>query len=252
MKKQPLVLLVSMLAFVYSLHAQPGGAMSGPHLYGGVAKLFGDNPVFSADVEFQTTGPNQQPMTMPGKIAFDTGKSRFEMNVIDSNGGQMSPAYAEHIKAMGMDRTVIITRPDLKITYIAYPGLSAYAETAPTDPDVSKPASAFKVKTTELGHETVEGHPCVKNKVVVTDDKGQEQEFTVWNASDLKKFPVKIETTEQGRAITMIFKNIKASKIDAAQFSPPTDYKKYDSQRTLIQQEMMKRMGVKAMPTRHP
>jgi hypothetical protein len=164
----------------------------------------------------------------------------------------MSPAYTEHIKAMGMDRTVVISRPDLKISYIVYPGLSAYAETALSDPDGSKPESAFKIETAELGHEAVEGHPCVKNKVVVTDDQGQKQEFTVWNASDLKKFPVKIETTEQGRATTIVFKNIKTSKPEAAQFSPQSDYKKYDNQRALIQQEMMKRMGIKAMPTQRP
>jgi len=40
------------------------------------------------------------------------------------------------------------------------------------------------------------GRPsCVKNKVIVTDDKGDKHESTVWNATDLKNFPVKIETT---------------------------------------------------------
>jgi hypothetical protein len=92
----------------------------------------------------------------------------------------------------------------------------------------------------------------VKNKVVITDDQGKTHESTVWNAGDLKKFPIKIEMTEDGRTTTMLFKNVKASKPDATLFDPPKSYKKYESQQALMQQEMMKRMGVTAVPPGHP
>ena len=58
-----------------------------------------------------------------------------------------------------------------------------------------------------------------------------------------KKFPVKIETTEQGQAVTMLFKDVKLSKPEANLFDPPSDLKKYDSMMSLMQQEMVKRMG---------
>ena len=157
---------------------------------------------------------------------------------------------AEHMKAMGMDRTVMISRPDTKTSYMVYPGLSAYAASPLQDPDATKPASSFKVETTELGKETVDGYDCVKNKVVVTDDQGKAHEFTTWNATDLNKFPVKIEMNEQGHELTMVFKNVKTSKPDAALFEPPADFKKYDSPQALMQQEMMKRMGT--MPPGRP
>ena len=63
------------------------------------------------------------------------------------------------------------------------------ADSAPTNGD-------YKVETTEIGKETLDGHPCVKNKYVVTDNEGVKHESTVWNATDLKNFPVKIQTTE--------------------------------------------------------
>jgi hypothetical protein len=107
----------------------------------------------------------------------------------------------------------------------------------------AKPASTFKIDMTELGKETVGGHPCVKNKAVITDDEGKTHEATVWNASDLNKFPLKIETTEEGRTTTMVFQNVKTSKPDAALFDPPADYKKYDNMQAMMQQEIMKRMG---------
>jgi hypothetical protein len=78
---------------------------------------------------------------------------------------------------------------------------------------------------------------------VVTDKEGTKHESTVWNATDLKKFPVEIQTTESGGDVTMLFKNVSLTKPAASLFDPPADFKKYDNIQQLMQQEMMKRMG---------
>ena len=250
MKKHILVLVALIATLAFPVEAQMG-RMSGPSFTGAMAKLFGDNPAFSADIEIQMDA-GQQNGSMPGKLAVDSGKSRIDMDMSGATGGQ--PGAADRMKAMGMDKIIMITRPDTKVVDTVFPGLSAYLETAIQDPDASKPDSAFKVDTTELGKETVDGHACVKNKVIVTDDQGKAHESTVWNATDMKKFPVKIETTEQGRTTTMLFKNVKLSKPDAALFEPPADCKKYDTQQALMQ-EVMKRMtggNGGAMPPAHP
>lgn len=251
MKKQTLVLLAAVITLSGSALAQPGGRMGGnPGLNAVLTKLFGDNKQFSADVEVQAAGNSpQQSMTIPGKMYFDSGKTRFEINLGDAKGSQMSPAMMQQMKTMGMEKTVAISRPDTKTSYVVYPGLNAYAETPLQDPDADKPDSAFKIDSTKLGDETVDGHACVKNKVVITDDKGEKHEMTVWNATDLKKFPVKIETDENGRNTTLSFSNVKVAKQEAALFEPPASYKKYTNQREMMQQEMMKRMGVQGM---HP
>jgi hypothetical protein len=250
---------VALLLTSISVHAQMGGrgggmggANAGPQFTGSMAKLFGDNSAFSAQLEMQMpAGRNGGAMTMPGKLAFSEGKARFEMNMSEMKGGGMPAGAAEQMKAMGMDSIVSITRPDKKVTYQIYPGLQAYAESALQDPDAGKPDSDFKVEVTELGKETIEGQACIKNKVTVTDKEGTKHESTVWNATELKKFPVKIETAERGTTITMLFKEVKLAKPDAALFDPPTDYKKYDNVMAMMQQEMMKRMGgAQGMPGR--
>jgi len=253
MKKQTLVLLAAVISLTGSALAQPGRGMGGsPGLNAVMTKLFGENKEFSADIEIDGMGAQGQSMDIPGKIYFDSGKTRFEVNLSDAKGSQMNPAMMQQMKTMGMDKTEVITRPDAKLTYLIYPGLNAYVENPLRDPNADKPDSAFKIDTTELGKETVDGHACVKNKVVVTDDQGQKHEMTVWNATDLKKFPVKIESDENGRNTTMTFSNIKMAKPDAALFEPPTDYKKYANQRELMQQEVMKRMGMPGMPGMAP
>jgi hypothetical protein len=251
MRKQTLVRFIAAIALACSVHAQPGH-MSGPNFNGSTAKLFGQNTAFSATVEVQITTPQGQTMSMPGKLAFDSGKSRYEISIGDAKGTQMQPGMAEHLKAMNMDTTITITRPDKQTSSVVYPGLSAYIESPLQDPDAAKADSSFKMDSTELGKETIDGHPCVKNKVVVTNDAGKTHESTVWNATDLKNFPVKIEMVEQAHTMTMLFKDIKTSKPDAALFDPPADDKKYDNLSALMQAEMMKRMGTVTMPPGHP
>lgn len=226
-------------------YAQPrggGGGMGGPDFGGAMSKLFGDNQAYSASVEMQMQ-MRDQTMTMPGKIAFDSGKARFEMAMSEAKGGQMTPEMSAHMKSMGMDRVVSISLPDKKVNYMIYPDLNAYVEMPEKDSKAAKTNADYKVETSELGKETVDGHPCVKSKVTVTDDQDTKHEYTVWNATDLKKFPVKIETNEQGHQMTISFKDVKFAKPDVSQFTPPADMKKYNSPQELMQNEMMKRMG---------
>jgi uncharacterized protein DUF4412 len=228
--------------------AQPGmmGGPRGPQFSGAMSKLFGDNTAFSASLENEINLSSQgedMKMTLPGKLAFDSGKARFEMDLTQMKGGPMPPGAAEQIKAMGMDKMVVISRPEKKMSYMIYPNLQSYAEMAIEDPDAAKTAADFKIETTALGKETIDGHACVKNKAIVTDGKGEKHESTVWNATDLKNFPVKIETSEEGTKIVMVFKDVKLAKPAATSFEPPTDYKKYDNMMTMMQEQVMKRMG---------
>ena len=242
--KRPL-LLASILVLAVHLtptQAQPGPR--GPRFDASLSKLFGDNSAFSANLEFQTKDTSTgESMSMPGKLAFLDGKTRFEMDLTQVRSAKIPPEAAEQMKAMGMGNMLIISRPDKKLAYMIYPGMKAYTENETKDLEEAKLAEKYQIAETQLGKETVAGHPCVKSKAVVTDDKGEKHESTVWRATDLKNFPVKIEANENNTPVTMIFKDIKLAKPDAAQFEPPKDFKRYDNMQSLMQEEMMKRMG---------
>src|SRR5208282_6172431 len=98
------------------------------------------------------------------------------------------------------------------VAYMVYPGMQSYVENALSDSETTTAPGDFKLATTELGKDTVDGHPCVKNKVIVTDKDGNKHESTVWNATDLKDFPVKIQTAAEGGNTTMQFKNVSLAK----------------------------------------
>lgn len=247
MKKYPSIFAAAVLCLgIFPVHAQLGEAPSVPQFGNGMDKLFGDNQAFSATLEMQMTS-SVNPMAMSGKMSFDKGSSCFEMDMSAMKGGAIPPDAAAQLKTMGLDRMVSITQSDKKIVYVIYPDAQAYAEMTPAASDASATNVDSKIDITKLGKETVDGHPCVKNKAVVTDKEGTKHEFTVWNATDLKNFPVKVEMNEQG-GTTMTFKDINFSKPAASLFVPPTGYIKYGGVQEMMQAVMMKNIGGMGVP----
>ena len=242
--KYCLILTLFLLcAGLVPVYAQPGQMPAMPKFGGSMTKLFGGISAYSATMETQVKESSGNTVTMPSKIFSLDGKTRVESDTANMKGGNMPPNAAEQMKAMGMGSMVMISRPDKKISYMIYPGLQAYAENPMPDRDAATTTADYKVETTELGKDTVDGHPCVKNKVIVTDNQGNKYESVVWNATDLKKFPVKIETDHQGQTMTILFKDVTLAKPDSGLFDPPSGFTRYDSMQTMMQQEMMKRMG---------
>ncbi len=224
------------------------GGGQAPHFDSAMNKLFGDNKSFSARMEMQTSIGDGNSVSMPGSYSFDNGKTRLEMNLADVKGSVITPDVVQQAKTMGMDKTVVISRPDLKLTYIVYPGLSSYAEIPTQDVSGSVNPDDYKIENAADGKETVDGHDCVKNKVTLTDKDGNKRDSTVWNATDLKNFPVKIVTGDASKPVTMLYKNVSLAKPSASLFDPPSGYTKYTDIQTMMQTEMKKKMGGGAKP----
>jgi hypothetical protein len=233
-----------------SLPAQMGGSNYGLKFDSATRKLFGDNQEFKTDIEVTVSSASSKndTMSITSHMAVSDGKCRFEFSVADIKGAQMPADAVAQMKAMGMDRTVMISKDSGKHLLMIYPGLSSYVEMSPMqavgeDEKKTGKVDDFKVDITAIGAETIEGHACTKNKVVVTDANGGRHESTVWNAKDLHNFPIQIKTVEQGNSVTMRFRNISFTKPDASIFVVPAGYTGYPSMQAMFQQVMMKRMS---------
>src|SRR5712672_1798607 len=142
--------------------AMGGGGAKGLSLSGSTAKLFGENKAFTANMELQANSP-QGPMTVPGKIYYLDGKARFEMDLGETKSPALPPGAAAQMKSMGMDKMIVISHPEKKVSYMIYPGLQAYFEMPMQDSEVDKPDSDYKIEQTELAKEKLDGRDCVKN-----------------------------------------------------------------------------------------
>jgi hypothetical protein len=248
--KAQVCLVAGIFVAAAAAYAQPGGGMGGgaqgAQFSGALEKIFGDNKAFSATMSVNTgAGPTGE-VSFETKMACLDNVDRVEMDMSKMTNAQMPAQAMDAMKKAGMDKSVTISDKDKKMVYMVYPAISAYVAMPIPGNAAPPPASAYKMESTELASETVGGHACAKDKVVVTYPDGTAHEFTVWFAKDLKKFPVKITTAEGGMSTTMTFKDIKLEKPDEAQFRPPTGYKKYDNMMQLMMTQQ------KMAPGAHP
>lgn len=233
-------LLAALVVWAGVARAQlPGGGLGAgtPQFSAAFTKLFGEHKSFSADMDMELSG--SQAMSAPGKVAYLEGKSRMEIDLSRAKSAQLPPGMSEQIKAMGMAEMTVISEEGKTNSYIVYPGLKSYA--VMNTPDTKAvDDSKIKLDSTELGKDTIEGQACIKHKVIITEPDGAKSEATVWNATELKKFPVRIETVKDGNKIRLTFRNVKLAKPDAKLFEPPAGYKKYDSVQFMMQEAIMK------------
>lgn len=229
------------LAFNIPVFAQMAGGPGpgGGNFDNGMEKLYGANQVFSANM---VTSFGDPPMIAKAKMVFDHENSWTEMNMSDVQGSNLPPQAIEaarQMKSIGMDDVVTITPADKKSICVIYPKIRSYAIMVMP----SSTNNDFKLQTTKLGQETVDGHPCVKNNVTISNG-AQSQEVTVWNATDLNNFPIKIAMIDQGTPINISYQNISFGKPAAGLFQPPAHYTRYGSIEDLTQSAIMNRPGV--------
>jgi len=237
---KPFVVTAASLLFAGACLAQTPGMSS---MEAVMTKLFGENKSFTADAEISmsnTNTANKQNMTMPVIMSQLDGKVRSDTDMEKIKGGMFPAEALQQMKAMGMTHTITIMRPDTKTMTMIYPGLTSYVQM----PIPKEQADALnkdpKIEKTEVGKETVDGHACVKNKVTVTDDNGKKQDLFMWNATDMKNFPIKMQINNEQGNVIIAYKNVKFEKPDAKLFEPPADYTKCADQQELMQKAMAK------------
>jgi hypothetical protein len=231
---------VAFLAAPTGFAQRMGGA--GPRDIGSadMAKIFGKNQAFSATATISIADAGHgTPMEMEASYAFLKGNVRTDIDMTNMKGTKMPPQAVASMKQMGMDRAVNIYRGDKKVVYLVYPGLKSYTEITRPSASTDKPQTKEpKIDVTQVGKDTVDGHPCIENKITFTADDGSQHEMLAWQATDLNNFPIKTEMHEGGSTITTHFSNIKLSAPEASLFDPPSDFTKYGS----IQEMMMGNM----------
>lgn len=248
MKKYLLIATLALLTPALVRAQMPPSGLS-PGMSDAMTKVFGTNLYYSATLHTQVTMPsNNQSVSMTGKMFFSGGNSRSEMDMTQMAGNSIPPQAIAQMKSMGMDKMVAISQNDQKTVYMVYPGLKAYAKMQ--EPDTTSATNSVKIDSTALGKDTLDGHPCVKNQFTITDPgTGQHVVMVTWNATDLKNIPIQVQQTTPGadgatgNSTTMHFTDVDLTKPDPALFMPPAGYTAYSDVQTMMQSEMMKKMG---------
>ena len=241
----PLLLVTTLiLGFRQPVSAQPAGpGGGGPGMNASLMKLFGDHKEFSARTLVSMLRGNETNLTLQADFHMLDKAFRMDVDLGSMAGAQMSEQAASQMKQMGMDKMQTIARQDKKLMYLIYPGLKAYAEMPIPESELEAAEKDSKIEKKEEGKETIDGHPCVKSRATITDASGKVTEAVVWAASDMKDFPLQIETDVQGNTVRMTYRDVKFGKPDAKLFEPPTGYTRHESIQSLMQVAMQRMMG---------
>jgi hypothetical protein len=188
-------------------------------------KLFGAVTTFTARADSQIFDETQkETVRMPIQWAALDGKVRLEVDLEQMSGKDMSPSTLASLKQAGMTRVVSVFRPDKQCTYVIYPGVQSYLNIPLAKGESEALQKGLKLERTPLGNESVDGHACVKNKVVVRGEKGAVLQALTWNAADLKDFPIQIEMKAKQNTVRIRFTQVKLVSVDSKQFELPTNY----------------------------
>ena len=226
------------------VHAQGLADLTSSGIDPTFTRLFGGFQAFSADATVQVYDQNEsEVVSTEMKFAVKNGNIRMELDLSKLKSKDLPAGAAESLKQLGMDKVISLMLLEKTNSYIIYPGMQATLRMPMEESDIKTAAASTKLDRQAVGTEMLEGHPCTKYRVTLTDAAGQKQEAFTWNASDLKGFPVQIQTSDGEHMIILRFRNPSMGAPSQTLFSVPSGYTEYDSQQALLQAVMMKALG---------
>lgn len=242
-RKSAVLACFILLVGASSLRAQVTAGAS-PGLNAALVRLFGGVTGFTAQLELRIVDTNgTETLNAPMKFSLLDGKMRGDLDVTKLKSKDLPAFAASAASSVGMNEVITLVRPDKKETYLLYPKFQACVVAPLDDEDVAALQKPAKLAKTPLARETLDGHPCIKSKVVVTEPDGRNHTATVWNATDLKDFPVQIQTVDDGATIILRFRQVKFERPVAKDFDLPAGTQKYDDAKELTQAVMKKLIG---------
>lgn len=241
-KFQRLATVLLLIALNASAQMPGPGAPAG--ISGALTRLFGETKAFAAKAQVRLLdGSQTETMSMPMDFALLDGNIRIEVDMTQTKNKEISAGAADQLKRLGMAQIISIIRVDRKLIYVIYPESRCLLMIPLRKEEAEAAAKDPKIQKTPLAKETIDGHACVKNKVTITVDQGQTVEATTWNATDMKDFPLQIQTTEKETTSIVRYKEVQFARPDPKQFEPPAGYTQYNNQMELMQGLMKKMTG---------
>lgn len=187
-------------------------------------RLFGTNNAFTAQAEVQLLGKdNKELINTPMTFTLLGNKIRVEVDMARMRN-KVQPDALARVKPIGLDSVVSIIRPEKRTTLITFPKLRAFVKLEMPTSEAEAFLTRAKIERKVIGKEKMEGHPCVKQQVVITDDAGHKSEATVWTATNLRDFPVCVATKESEGTVVMRFRQIQFTRAETNMFEPPAGY----------------------------
>lgn len=197
-------------------------------------RLFGTNNAFTAQAEVQLLGKdNKELINTPMTFTLLGNKIHVEVDMARMRN-KLQPDALARVKPLGLDNVVSIIRPEKRTTLITFPKLRAFVKLEMPASEAEAFLTPAKIERKDIGKEKMDSHPCVKQRVVISDDAGHKSEATVWTATDLRNFPVCVATKESEGTVVVRFRQIQFTRAETNKFEPPAGFIEYADMQVLM------------------
>jgi len=222
-----------LIASVLPAVAQLGGPTS-TGVSASLIRLFGTNIFFTAQAEVQVLGKdNKECIGTPMSFTLAGNKTRVEVDMNKMRNKIDADALAK-VKPLGLDHVISVIQPAERASIITFPKLRAFVKLGLPPSEAEAFLKRAKIVRTTVKQEKMEGHPCVKQQVVITDESGKKSEATVWVARDMRDFPVCVATREEEATVVIRFRKVQFGRVADEQFAPPAGYQECADMQVLM------------------
>ena len=185
-------------------------------------QLLGTNLVYSATVhlmvadEFESFNAEFFQACLGQSI-----RSEFTISKIPSL--HISVSMLNRLQQCGLDRVVCISGPSR--AFFVYTNHLAWAETGCLETN-RHTVEPFEFRKTEIGRLILDNHPCVEYAVLASGN-GRNISARVWEATDMNRFPVRMDWMIDGEDLSVGFSNIDPRPPIQNLFEVPEGYTHY-------------------------
>jgi hypothetical protein len=197
-------------------------------LTGPAAMLLTNLDGFSASVAYSQTSPAGLPQTGSGDLLEREGRLIFQ-----------PASRARKKKELIQGGMIFIWDQDSHLGYVLSDPLQAYAGMSS-----SVLGTNLVWKTEGAAEEEADGHPCRRVQAVVECDDGSSAHFTVWEAEDAKRLPVRIRSVSGSRQVSMDLSNVRMDLPAPQLFIPPDGFTKYPTAVALMNELIVRQTEI--------
>ena len=199
-------------------------------------ELFREAPSFRASARLHVLDRKGEILVSVSGVSFTVHDRsvRIDVDMSETAGARMPEGMAASVKRMGLNRVSAIIVPREKAMRVVYPGLQAYLQLPLSREDLAGIENGVRKEAVDLEIDPVDGYHCRKRRITMTDGRGGIRHATVWNASNLDGFPLRMEIPRENETMVLHFQDVKLGGQQVEQFQPPPDYQRYDDVQKLL------------------
>jgi hypothetical protein len=199
--------------------------------------------------------PVEPPVFLTGAVAslLANNGSGFSARVLLEEPGETNKAREVTGQLLGQDGTLIFARATGDKTFVWNPNLGSgfvLSEALQGYAPISSPVQTTNIaKVAEVAGpagERVNGHPGHEIEFVATSNDGSSARFTMWSASDLSGFPVRIRMLTDPKQRILNLLDVRLEHLSPKLFVPPDGFTKFSTPQAMAGELISRRSKLKA------